>query len=234
MGQNARQGRAERALISIDGMLLVVALFVMLVCIGAFIRITTEPHALRQQHGLLALNTADDLLAFEDFSFGGGEWSPATTSERLTGLGPVLGPFTDEPVERSFRLPIDTQSVRVSFDIHLLGGWSERDVLRVSLDGSETVAITLGARNGDQIPTDAAVPEGADIDVLVDQTLISPRPAEPALPTATEEAIVTLHIALQTAPAADILLLGLASDPSEGASWTLDNLAVVATTDGEI
>ncbi len=234
MGQNARPGRAERALISIDGMLLAVALFVMLVCIGAFIRITAEPHALRQQHGLLALNSADSLLAFEDFSHGGGDWSPATTSSRLTGLGPVLGPFTDDPVERSFRLPIDTSTVQVSFDIHLLGDWSDTDELRVALDETEAVTITLETRDRAEVFATHTIPDAVGVDVLLEQTIISPRAAEPALPTTTEEAIVTLHIVLQTVPRSDILSLGLQARPSEGASWTLDNLAVVATTDGEV
>ena len=232
MGQNALPGRARSALISIDWMLLAVAVIVILFCLGAFIRITSEPQMLRQHGGLQTLGAEDNLLAFEDFNFGTEAWSQNATSDRLGGLGPVLGPFTNDAVSRNFQLPVDTQRLRVSFDVHLHGGWAAADAMRVMLDEDEVLMLTLADIGADQARLDVAVAEGNATAVNVEQTRFETRSAEPVLPGVEEPAIISLRVTLLTTPSSDLLTLDLAAQVGNGASWTLDNLAVVATTDG--
>ncbi len=232
MGQNAHPGRSQRALISIDWMLLTVAVIVLLFCFSAFIRISADPDPARQQGGLFALTSSDDLLAFQDFSFGSDGWAPADTTDRLAGLGPVLGPFVDEEVTRAFQLPVDTHSVDIRFDLHLIGEWTSQDVITILVDGEEVVTLNRAeTTEGSGVRSTWA--EGTDFDINVVEAVISPRPAEPALPGATEEAFTSLTISLRTTDASDTLSLQLRAEAGAGVSWTLDNLAVVATTDGE-
>lgn len=232
MGQNAFPGRARGALISVDWMLLAVAVVVVLFCLGAFIRITSEPQMLRQQGGLQTLGAEDKLLAFEDFNFGAEAWSQNATSDRLGGLGPVLGPFTDDTVSRTVQLPVGTQRVSVTFDVHLHGGWAAADAMQVMLGDDQVLTLTLADIGADQARLNVSVADGTATSVNVEQTQITTSPAEPALPSVDGAAMVSLRVTLLTVPASDQLTLDLVAQVSDGASWTLDNLAVVATTDG--
>ncbi|MEJ6391181.1 hypothetical protein [Gymnodinialimonas ulvae] len=178
------------------------------------------------------LGATDNLLAFEDFNFGANAWSQNATSDRLGGLGPVLGPFTDDAVSRTFQLPVNTQHLRVTFDVHLHGGWEAADAMRVMLDDNEVVSLTLADIGTEQARLDVSVAEGHSTAVNVEQTRFAARPAEPALPGVEDAAIISLRVTLMTAPSSDQLTLDLTARVDDGASWTLDNLAVVATTDG--
>lgn len=231
MGHNAHPHRIRGAIISIDWMLLSVALIVVLLCLGVFVRIANEREPIRQQGGFLTLGEDDNLLAFEDFTFGAGDWSPGQTSELAGNLGPVLGPFSDDEVSREFDLPAYAEELRLSFDVHLHNAWAENDSLRVAIGDRETLNITLNPVVFGPSATTASGSRRNNMSVEVTQTEIAPRPAEPVLPGAEEPAIQSFRVSIRMQAESDRLRLRLWADTSDAGAWSLDNFALVATGD---
>ena len=234
MGQDAQPGRSQRALFSIDWMLFVVAVIVLLFCLGAFIRITTEPQVARLQSGLLSLTPTDSLIAFEDFSFEAGLWSLPENTEAPGGLDPVLGPFAAGTVGREFQLPDDVQNVIVSFDLQLIGPWTETDTLVVSINETDAIAI---ARSGSPDHTFGIQPsvlteEGTRIGVI--ESSVTPRPSELALPGTADTPFTVLRVSMLLDQSDETLTLQFQSDAQAGSTWTLDNLAIVGTAQGDV
>ncbi|MBF9042370.1 hypothetical protein HKCCE4037_03465 [Rhodobacterales bacterium HKCCE4037] len=214
-------------MISIDWMLLVVAVMVMLFCIAAFIRITSDSTRPSPNSGLLSLSEADHLVAFQDFNHDVDGWTPTPAPPPSGVQGPVLGPFSDEHVERRFQLPIDTDHVLVRFDLQLHGPWAAGDALAISLSGHEPVALVPSGQADGAITWAIAGQDETGLAATVHQRGVAPPVG------GSDQPVISLTITLQVPSPTEDLLLGFDADPPEGASWSLDNLAVVATTDGE-
>lgn len=229
MGQNARSRGVYHARISVDVLLLAMAVALTLFCIGAFIRIGPDPQATPNQNGLLALQPGDELLAFEDFSFGAENWSHPTTSDQIGGLGPVLGPFTNERVTRTIEVPEGARDLQVIFDVHLHGEWNLADGLTVALGGERLLDLTIAGVSEDHLALDIAIAETSDMDVHVEQTSIPVRPDVSAVAEDDDTAILNLRMTFSGPPAAGMMTLGVSAQSSNDALWTLDNLAIVAS-----
>ncbi|GAB5447075.1 hypothetical protein [Gymnodinialimonas sp.] len=207
-------------------MVLAVACIATLFLVGTMLRSTVDADAATLT-GFQELGGNDTLLAFQDFSFNAEGWTPASTSDRLPGLGPVLGPFGVEPVQRSFAMPANATEAVATFDLHLVGDWAAEGGLQLSLgqDLVLTAELAEGAAPED-ITLSVTEPDGVTLAV---QTLaVSPRPAEAALPGASTD-FVTLHVRLHTTEPGETMVLRLSADVAGEAQWTLDNLAVVTT-----
>lgn len=229
MGQNAQIGQAHRGYITIDWMVLAVACVTLLFLLGSMLRTSVDADALHTE-GFRELRGDDRLLAFQDFSFDATGWAPADTSDRLPGLGPVLGPFAAEPVQRSFAMPTDASTAQVTFDLHLIGPWEGEGAFHVSLGEDEVLTIGLPEVEGggpDAIDMIASQADG--LRVFARRNAVSPRAAEAALPGADDD-FVTLRIGLELVEPPETLTLRLMAEVEGDARWTLDNLTVVATS----
>lgn len=225
MGQNAHVSKSRRGFVTIDWMVLAVACIAMLLFIGTIIRISVDADAAVEAEGFHELGGTDTLLAFQDFSFDAEGWNPTQMSDALPGLGPVLGPFVGEEVQRSFSMPTDARAAHLTFDLHLVGNWSSERDFHISLGREEVLTIRL--LDDDAVDLDAAEVDG--IAIFADRTNVSPRRAEATLPGASDD-FVTLHIAVHVTEPAETLVLRLMAEAEGDASWTLDNLTVVATS----
>ena len=233
MGQNARSRGVHHAWISIDVLLLTIAVALTLFCIGAFIRIGSEPQTVPHPNGLVMLDSGDTLLAFQDFSFDADGWSHPTISDQIGGLGSVLGPFGNEDVVRTFSVPNDVSNVEITFDVNLHGEWGVSDAFTVSFGELEVLELVIAAVTDDHVALGIDVVDQAGLEVHIEQTRIDVRPDESALADAGDDTILNLRMILSVQPTSDTLTLGYAADANDGAIWTLDNLAVVARSDDD-
>ncbi len=226
MEQNAQTGRAPRGIITIDWMLLVVGAIALLLLFGTAVRIAGDDDPSRRLNDLFSMHANDDLVAFQDFSFGADDWTPNQTTDRLPGIGPVLGPFADDSVERAFVLPVGTDQVHVMLDLHLLGEWSDDDVLRLWL--GEYEVLTLQVPGPDAAEPLQSMVEVDGVQILTQRRIITPQQPEGALP-GTVSAFASHAIRMRINQPAEALVLRLRADAGDAARWTLDNLTVVAT-----
>ncbi|MBY4894389.1 hypothetical protein KUL25_16660 [Rhodobacteraceae bacterium N5(2021)] len=178
--------------------------------------------------GYRELRGDDTLLAFQDFSFDADGWTPASVSDRLPGLGPVLGPFGVEPVQRSFPMPADATAAQVTFDLHLVGDWAEQGAFHIALGRTEVLTVSL-SDSADLRDVDLHAAEMDGLSVAVQSTFVSPRRAEATLPGASDD-FVTLRVHLGVEQPDETLTLRLQGDAEGEARWTLDNLTVVANS----
>lgn len=228
MGQNAQLGQTHRGLVTIDWMVLAVACITLLFLLGSMLRTSVDADALHSE-GFRELRGDDRLLAFQDFSFDAAGWNPADTSDRLPGQGPVLGPFSAEPVQRSFAMPTDATSVQVTFDLHLIGPWAGEGEFHVSLGQDEVLTIGLPeAEGGGPDALDMTASQTDGLRVIARRSAVSPRAAEATLP-GTDDDFVTLRIGLELLRPPETLTLRLMAEVDGDAQWTLDNLTAVAT-----
>lgn len=227
MGQNAQTDRSRRGYITIDWLVLAVAGIALLFLMGTLVRTAADAEILASD-GFHQLNGDDTLLAFQDFSFDAAGWAPSETSDRVPGIGPVLGPFGTEPVQRSFSMPSDATVARISFDLHLVGDWTGQGAFHVSLAETEVVAIELpDAADPGVVDTQAIQNDG--IIVGVQSHAVTPRPGEATLPGVVDD-FVTVSLEIIVSHPAETLALRLFSEVGGGAEWTLDNFTVVATS----
>lgn len=227
MGQNAQTDRSPRGYITIDWMVLAMACIATLFLLGTLLRTSVEAGAVRGD-GFQELSGRDALLAFQDFSFDATGWDPSDTSDRLPGLGPVLGPFSTEPVQRSFAMPADAASTQMTFDLHMVGDWSTQGVFHVSLGVDEVLTVELpGQEEAQEIALQ--VTESDRFTVAVQSTFVTPRAGEASLPGANNN-FVTLRVRLSVVDPDETLTLRLHAEAEGDARWTLDNLTVVATS----
>ncbi|UWQ95923.1 hypothetical protein K3728_01375 [Rhodobacteraceae bacterium M385] len=228
MGQNAHSSGSHRGYVTIDWFVLTVACVALLFLLGTLLRTTVDPDEI-SAGSFNQLAGQDTLLAYQDFNFGAPGWSPAETSDRLPGLGPVLGPFSDAAVQRSFAMHTDATTAQITFDIHLIGDWAGQGGVHISLGEEEvlTVNVPEGASLGevafDTVQTDT-------VNIAVRSDVIQPRPSETALP-GTADAFASLRVRMTLADPAETLVLRLNADvEGDAAQWSLDNLTVVATS----
>lgn len=229
MGQNAQTDRSRRSVLTIDWMVLAVAVVAVLFLFGTMVRTSVEPGGPVGATELRLLGVDDSLLAFQDFSFEATGWSPSGTSDDLPGLGPVLGPFVDDAVQRSFAIPVDAGTARLTFDLHLLGDWAGQGDFHISVGEQEALTLLLpepGTEGSDGIELEAVAIPG--LDVFVDRQAVTPRPMETSLP-GPDDNFVTLRIGMRVSDPPETLTLRLMAEAEGDASWTLDNLTVVAT-----
>lgn len=227
MGQKAQTGRSPRGYITIDWMVLAMACIALLFLVGTMLRSAVDADAVAAT-GFQELGGDDRLLAFQDFSFDADGWAPSSTSDRLPGLGPVLGPFGPEPVQRSFALSADAMMALLMFDLHLMSDWTEAGAFHISLGQTEVLTVSLPDPSD---LTDVAL-QAADIaglSVAVQTTFVSPRRGEAVLPGANDD-FVTLRIRLGVTRPEETLTLRLHGEAGAEARWSLDNLTVVATS----
>lgn len=227
MGQNAHTDPSHRGVITIDWMVLIVACIAALFLLGTMVRISVDADAVRAD-GFRELGGNDTLLTFQDFSFDATGWDPSDTSDRLPGIGPSLGPFMAEPVQRSFAMPMDADVAHVTFDLHLIGDWDDQGDFHISVGGDEVLTIEMP----DGSDASAVVPhavEIAGVTLSVDRTSVRPRPADGALPGASDD-FVTLRISVHVTDPEDTLTLRLMAEAEGQARWSLDNLTVVTTS----
>lgn len=222
MGQNAQIGRWPRGVIKLDWMLLAVGAIAVLLLVGTTFRITTGDDGVRTVRDRFTLREGDNLLAFQDFTFGADGWSPQLTSSRLRGIGPVLGPFRDEPVRRAFELPVGADAVFVEFNVHMLGTWEEEDTFTIALGELGILTLLPSGPDPSAILADGPL-------IAVDRRVITPQPTETDLP-GTTAAFVSHTIRIAMEDPGESLVLRLRAAVAGGGSWTLDNLTVVATS----
>lgn len=224
MGQNAHTGRSPRGVVTIDWMVMAVAAIALLFLIGTMIRTSVKVDPAADGGGLPSLSPGDTLLAYQDFSFDAGIWSPSSVSDDLPGLGPVLGPFGTEPVQRSFTIPANTGAVVINFDVHLIGGWSDAARLRMAIGQAEAVVLSAAGTN----PVAVEVSEIDGLRVHVSQSTITPRAPKSALGGEVNSfAAVRIQLTLDNPP--ETIALRLQAEAEGEARWTLDNLSVVAS-----
>lgn len=230
MGQKAQTDRSPRGHITIDWMVLAVACIAVLFLVGTMLRSAVDADAFHTT-GFQELGGDDTLLAFQDFSFDAEGWTPSPTSDRLPGLGPVLGPFGAEPVQRSFAMPANAAQAQVAFDLHLIGDWAGEGGVQLSLgqDLLLTAQLAEGAAPEDIVLN---VTEHDGVAVALHHSAVSPRPAEASLPGTTAD-FMTLRIRVHVTQPGETLSLRLSADVAGEAQWTLDNFTVV-TTSGDI
>lgn len=226
MGQIAQNHRAKTARISIDWMVLSVAIFALTLLLLTLPRGNAAERTLALG-GLQTLEPNDAVLAFQDFSFGAEGWTPDATEDRLAGLGPVLGRFMDETLERTIIVPEGTANVIVQLDLHLAGAWTPDSAIVIAVDGTEAVRIPWP-------DTDAAADvftasaQGLRADVSAFE--ITPRRPDTALPGPTP-ALASFAVSLSIAAAPGDLTLSFApAMPPDrvGATWAIDNFSAVA------
>lgn len=227
MGQKAQTDRPQRGYISIDWMVLVMACVAMLFLLGSMLRTSVDPESLNLD-GFQQLSGNDRLLAFQDFSFDATGWDPADTSDRLPGLGPVLGPFGNEPVQRSFAVPTDAATSQIMFDLHLIGPWAGQGDFNIAL-GEEEVLTVLVPEGADATELEVVQADVEGLGITVQSRHVTPRPSETALPGTTDE-FDTLRVRLSVHNPPETLTLRLNAEVEGTATWTLDNLTMVAST----
>lgn len=227
MGQKAQTDRSPRGHVTIDWMVLAVAFIATLFLVGTMLRSAVDSDVVTVT-GFQELGGNDTLLAFQDFSFDADGWTPSSTSDRLPGLGPVLGAFGAEPVQRSFAIPTDAESAQLAFDLHLLGDWAQEGAFHISVGETEVLTVSL-PDPADFRDLEIQAADMNDVSVAVQTTFVSPRSAEAILPGANDD-FVTLHIRLVVVQPAETLTLRLNADADAEARWTLDNLTVIATS----
>lgn len=227
MGQNAQTGRSPRGHITIDWMVLAVACIALLFLFGTLLRTSVDGDAFTT-NDFQELSGNDTLLAFQDFSFDADGWDPSDTSDRLPGIGPALGPFGAEPVQRSFPMPVNATMAEVTLDLHLVGDWVGQEGFYVSLGGQQVLSIQLpeDAESG-EIDFEASESDG--VMIAVQSSTVTPRPAEAALPGPTD-GFVTLRIGLSVSEPQETLALRFQAEIEGDARWSLDNFTVIATS----
>lgn len=227
MGQNAQTDRSRRGYITIDWLVLAVAGIAFLFLMGTLLRTAVDAEVLAS-NGFYQLGGDDTLLAYQDFNFEATGWAPAETSDRVPGIGPVLGPFGSEPVQRSFAMPSDATVARISFDLHLVGDWAEQQAFHAFLAETEVLAIELP----DSSPVgefDARALQDDRVAVAVQGAGVTPRRAEVSLPGGGGD-FMTLRVRIVVADPPETLSLRLHADTDGTGEWMLDNFAVVATS----
>jgi len=229
MGQNAQTGQPPRGFLTIDWMVLAVACIALLFLLGTMFRTPIETNTTVGVGGLRSLGPNDILLAFQDFSFDATGWTPAATSDQLPGLGPVLGPFTDEAVERSFAMPSDALIGHLAFDLHLIGDWIGQGEFQIALGEQEIMSVRLpGPESTSAEMIDIHATDVPGLLIFAGRSVVSPRPPAAILPGPADD-FTTFHIRLQVTDPGETLVLRLMSEAEGGARWSLDNLTVVAT-----
>lgn len=226
MGQIARTARSQRGVIALDWMLMTVAAIAVLLLIGTMVRISAGDEDTQRVGDLLAMRAGDDLLAFQDFTFGAPGWAPADTSDRLHGIGPVLGPFSTEAVHRAFEIPVNAYAANMVFDLHLLGDWGAQDLLHISLGEIEVLRLQAS----DVTAATGLVDERDGIRVVVERRSIAPQPSEISLPGSVAP-FVSHTIRIGITDPGQTLVLRLSAEAGGDATWALDNLTVVAVVD---
>lgn len=93
--------------------------------------------------GLHVLAANQRLVSFEDFSFGADGWTMARQPVVSHAAASVLGPFGGGTIAKTFALPVGTARVALSFDLHLIGGWSGEG-LSIALNGDPIVQDVAG------------------------------------------------------------------------------------------
>lgn len=230
MGQNARIDQSHGGIIRIDWMVLAAACMALLFLMGTMLRGAVDPSALAEE-GFQQLAEGDALLAYQDFSFDSDGWGAAPVTEDLPGLGPVLGPFSSETVQRTFVMPVGAETAQMTFDVHLLGEWTENCVVHVSLGDENVMSLRLGqSGHADSLEvTQAGAP---NVRVSVNSADIHPSTARTSEVAAEQEAdataFVTARIGLVVTEPDAALTLRLDSQVEGPGLWTLDNLVVVA------
>lgn len=227
MGQNAQTDRSPRGFITIDWMVLAVACIALLFLLGTLLRTSVDADVIGD-NDFQELGERDTLLAFQDFSFDAVGWDPSETSDRLPGIGPALGPFGAEPVQRSFPMPVNATMARITLDLHLLGDWAGQGTFQVSLGEQEVLTIQLPAdAEGGAIDFEAT--QSDSVMIAVQSSTVSPRRLEAALPGARDD-FVTLRIGLSVAEPPETLALRFLAEVEGDARWSLDNFTVIATS----
>ena len=229
MGQNASNNSPKGALISIDWLVLAVAIFALALLLLTLPRGGTAPTP-GGLGGLNVLQDRDQLIAFQDFGFDAEGWTPSVTEDRLAGLGPILGRFMNERLERNIALPEGSQAVFLQFDLHLAGAWQAESAIMISLGETEAVRIPWPEEGGGDAPS--AILENVflnvqrlDIEVpTVEATLAGPSPGLASYAVSMRVIDVAGEITLGFEPAMPVDVVG--------ASWAIDNFRAVARTEG--
>lgn len=225
MGQDAHTEQRPRGVVTVDWMVMTVAAIALLFLIGTMIRTSVEVDPTADGGGLRALGADDTLLAFQDFSFDADNWLPSTTSDDLPGLGPVLGPFSDDAVQRSFTMPTTASTAIMSFEVHMIGPWSDDGTLRIAL--GEVEALTLRAGADGEAPVALELIEQDGIAVRVSHTAVTPRTPDTTL-GAVADSFLVVRVQMVVDDPDGSITLRLQAEADDDAQWTLDNLSVVA------
>lgn len=227
MGQNAQTDRPRRGYVTIDWLVVAVAGIALLFLMGTLLRTAVDAEVIASGN-FNELDSDDTLLAFQDFSFEATGWAPSATSDRMPGIGPVLGPFQTEAVQRSFAMPADAALARISFDLHLVGDWAGPGGFHVSLDDTEVLRINLPS-DAELGAVEAYTVDDDDIIIVVESSSVTPRRADETLAVDAAD-FVSVNVQILVLEPSDTLALRLLSDVGGGAEWTLDNFTVVATS----
>lgn len=150
--------------------------------------------------GLRVLADHEQLVSFEDFSFGARGWE---TEGADGGAGHMLGPFDFGSIGKRFTLPEDTDSVAVTFDLRLMDGWSGEG-LTVSVNGARVIDSVTPVRGRPDATRVFLQPQGG--------------PGDGA----------TWAVRIEMRDPGDALTLRLETTGGDRASWAIDNLSVVA------
>jgi hypothetical protein len=208
-------------------MLASVAAIAALLFVGTMIRTQTDTDPTRGVGGLRILAEGDVLLAFEDFSFDAEGWSPAGITNRLHGMGPVLGPFGAETVQRRFDMPAGTDTVHLSMDLHMIGDWS--DAVRIAINDTEMLLLTRP--DPDQDLSAIQVHEVGAHRVAVRISEATSPAGDAALP-GSEVSHTTFNLLMYLRVPARTFTLRIdavaAPAPDSGAVWALDNVTAIA------
>mmetsp|Transcript_3169 Transcript_3169/g.5459 ORF Transcript_3169/g.5459 Transcript_3169/m.5459 type:complete len:235 (+) Transcript_3169:50-754(+) len=230
MGQNARKREHRDSYITVDWLVLLVTCAALVLLLATTLRTKVEGDPTGSD-GLRELAGHETLLAYQDFTFGAPGWRPDATSDRLPGLGPVLGPFGAEPVQRSFPIPADTDHVQLSFDLHLIGDWAGQGDLTLSLDETEVLRVQVSDGPGAAAAEVEAI-QSASLNAAAHAERLVPRQPEAALPDTAQE-ITVLQVRIDMSEPPETLTLRLDAQVTGAARWALDNLtAVAAQSDG--
>ncbi|QXT40116.1 hypothetical protein [Gymnodinialimonas ceratoperidinii] len=229
MGQNARKREHRDSYITVDWLVLLVTCAALVLLLATTLRTPVEGDP-EGRDGFRELAAHETLLAYQDFTFGAPGWRPDATSDRLPGLGPVLGPFDAEPVQRSFPIPADADHVRLSFDLHLIGDWAEQGGLTASLNETELLRVQMP--EGTTSAAEVEATQSASLSASAHAERLIPRQPEDALPGSAPE-ITILRVRIEMSDPPETLTLRLDAQVDGAAQWTLDNLtAVAARNDG--
>ncbi len=228
MGQYSHTAAPQRGMVTIDWMLASVGGIALLLFVGSMIRTNLETDPTRDVGGFRILADGDELLAFQDFSFGAAGWNLSETTTDLPGLGPVLGPNGAAPVNRSFSVPDGTDNVHLSFDLHLIGDWAGD--IHIALDQVDVLALTRPDPAGD-VPGLTASRVGGHL-AAAQPVEVTPTTAD-GTPPGSADGFTTYSVLLHVADPGDGFMLRFWTEASVGpeASWALDNVTAIGIAD---
>ena len=211
----------RHGILSLDGLLLLVALLTAVVVAGAVFRTETAGHATQFGTfvgGLRVLGQDETLVVFEDSApWDGAGWSAGARNDDHVGLGAIwLIEGGDVTLERRIPLPAETAQATVRLDILAIDDWA-LEGLELAVNGRPVLRQRFSSRPDlvEAQTTEVLSSEGI---VLRTRLLI-----EMAVVTPGQEIALTLT----PLPAA---AAGSGEAAASAPAWAVDNLIVVAAS----